>query len=608
MSLLIPRADFAARALPVVLALALSACASTASHLGREAEYLQDYDRAVVEYTKALRQKPDDADARIGLERVKVRASENHLQRARRLSATGKLDEALVEYSIAAEMNPTSSVIDDEMRTTRNKLRLRVAVSREGKTELQTLIDRTRDLPPPGLDLPPNARMPASLTFRDAGSRDVFTAIARFAGISLIFDSTFRDTPVTVDLRNTSLPDALTTVTSATRTFFRVTSPQTVVIVPDTPAKRREYEEEIIRTFYLSNADLKETMDLLRLILDARRISPITATNAITVKDTPEHISAAAKVISAIDKARPEVVIDVELLEIDRTKLLEYGLQIASPGSPGLNGSATIAPDGNGNQTITLQALKNLSQSDILLTNLPGIYYRLLKTDTNTRALANPQLRTSEGVTATARFGDRVPVPVTTFAPIATGGTPQQPITSYQYENVGVNIDIMPRTHHDDDVTLQLSIAITSISGTGYGGLPTFGNREIKTVIRLRDGETSLLAGLIRDDERRIMDGIPGLSDLPLVGKMFAHSQRQTEQTDIVLTLTPHIVRVLDLNEADLRPFKVGREAVTLIDLPVAIPPQPPQSAEPAAPAPAPAPPPANPPTATTPGPILPPR
>ncbi len=350
-------------------------------------------------------------------------------------------------------------------------------------------------------------------------------------------------------------------------------------------------------------------MDLLRLILDARRISPITATNAITVKDTPEHISAAAKVISAIDKARPEVIIDVELLEIDRTKLLEYGLQIASPGSPGLNGSATIAPDGNGNQTITLQALKNLSQSDILLTNLPGIYYRLLKTDTNTRALANPQLRTSEGVTATARFGDRVPVPVTTFAPIATGGTPQQPITSYQYENVGVNIDIMPRTHHDDDVTLQLSIAVTSISGTGYGGLPTFGNREIKTVIRLRDGETSLLAGLIRDDERRIMDGIPGLSDLPLVGKMFSHSQRQTEQTDIVLTLTPHIVRVLDLNEADLRPFKVGRETVTLIDLPVAIPPQPPQSPNPRRPrrrrAAAP---PANPPTATTPGPILPPR
>jgi general secretion pathway protein D len=610
MSSLIPRARFLLCTGPVALAIALSACAgSTSLHLAHDAELRRDYDRAVVEYTKVLRAKPDDGDARAGLERAKVRASEEHLQRARRLSAVGKLDEALVEYGTAADLNPTSSVIDEELRSTRNKLRVRVAVSREGKTELQTLIDRTRDLPPAGLDLPANARMPATLSFRDAGSRDVFMAIARFAGISLIFDSTFRESPVTVDLRNSSLADALNTVAGATRTFYRVTSPQTVVIVPDTPAKRREYEEEIVRTFYLSNADLKETMDLLRLILDARRISPITATNAITIKDTPEHISAAARVLSAIDKARPEVVIDVELLEIDRTKLLEYGLQIASPGSPGLNGSVTIAPGGTPTETLTLQALKNLSQSDILLTNLPGIYYRLLKTDTNTRALANPQLRTSEGMTATARFGDRVPVPVTTFAPIATGGTPQQPITSFQYENVGVNIDITPRMHHDDDVTLQLNIAITSISGTGFGGLPTFGNREIKTVIRLRDGETSLLAGLIRDDERRTLDGIPGLSDLPLLGHLFSHSTRQTEQSDIVLTLTPHIVRVLDLNEADLRPFKVGRESVTLVDLPIPLPvpvPTPPEPAAPAAPQPA-APPPATP-APPTPGPILPPR
>src|SRR5204863_7171594 len=132
---------------------------------------------------------------------------------------------------------------------------------------------------------------------------------------------------------------------------------------------------------------------------------------------------------------------------------------------------------------------KNLTQSSVLFANLPGLYYRLLKTDTNTRALANPQLRSSEGITASARFGDRVPIPVTTFAPIATGGTPQQPITSFQYENIGVNLDITPRTHHDDDITLNLSVAVSSISGTGFGGLPTFGNREVKTIIRLRDGE-----------------------------------------------------------------------------------------------------------------------
>jgi general secretion pathway protein D len=159
---------------------------------------------------------------------------------------------------------------------------------------------------------------------------------------------------------------------------------------------------------------------------------------------------------------------------------------------------------------------------------------------------------------------------------VATGGTPQQPITSFNYENIGVNIDITPRTHHDDDVSLALKLTVTNISGTGFGGLPTFGNREINTVIRLRDGETNMLAGLIRDEERTALDGIPGLSDIPLVGRLFAHNVKQTEQTDILLTLTPHIIRVLDLTEADLRPFRVGRDSLApLADLPVAEPPRP---------------------------------
>jgi general secretion pathway protein D len=168
-------------------------------------------------------------------------------------------------------------------------------------------------------------------------------------------------------------------------------------------------------------------------------------------------------------------------------------------------------------------------------------------------------------------------VPVTTFAPIATGGTAQQPITSYNYENIGVNIDITPRTHHDDDVTLALKVAVQSISGTGFGGLPTFGNREISTVIRLRDGETNMLAGLIRDDERKVLEGIPGLVDLPVVGRLFAHSKTETNQTDIILTLTPHIVRVLDLDESDLRAFRVGRDTGSpAVQLPIALDPAPP--------------------------------
>ena len=543
----------------LLLAFVTGACASSgALRRGEAAEQRQDYDVAVAEYTNLLRTRPNDADVRLALERAKFRAAADHVMAARRLSTTGKLDQALVEYELALELNPTSSEVDAALREVRTQLRAKVAVSREGKTELQTLIERARDAPPVGLELPASVKLPASLVFRDASSRDVYLAVARFANLSIGFDPAFREAPLTVDLRNATLDSALRSVAEATQTFYRVTGQRSVLIIPDTPAKRREFEEEVVRTFYLSNADLKETMDLLRMVLDARRVSPVTATNAVTVKDTPERIAAAGRVISAIDKARPEVIIDVELLEVDRTKLKEYGLQLASPGSPGLDGSVGVRTGAN--SAITLQALRNLTQADVLLANLPSLYYRLLKSDTNTRTLANPQLRTSEGMPAQARFGERIPVPVTTFAPIAAGGAAQQPITSFNYENIGVNIDITPRTHHDDDVTLTLKVAVQSISGSGFGGLPTFGNREISTVIRLRDGETSMLAGLIRDDERRVLDGIPGLSDLPVVGRLFAHSKMQSTQTDIILTLTPHIVRVLDLDASDLAAFRVGRD------------------------------------------------
>lgn len=543
----------------LALTLTLAGCATAAAmRAGQSAEQLQDYDRAIVEYTKALQTDPDNRAARQALERAKLRASQDHFSRGRRFQAGGRLDEALIELQLAAELNPGNSAVDALLTDVRTQLRTKVAVAREGKTELESLIERTRELPPAGSDLPNDVRLPGSLTFREAASRDVFTAIAKFANLSLVFDPQFRSQPVTIDLRDVSVAEALASLTGATRTFYKVSVQRTVTIIPDTPAKRTEYEEEIVQTFYLSNADLKETIDLLRIVVDARRIAPIVATNALSIKDTPERVAAAGRLIAAIDKARPEVIIDVELLEVDRTRFREFGLQLASPTadgiSPGIDGQATI----RGNDDVTLRDLRNLTQSDILLTNLPGLFYRLLKSDSNTRTLANPQLRTSEGVAAQARFGERVPVPVTTFSPIATGGVGQQPITSFNYNDIGVNIDITPRTHHDDEVSLTLRIEVTNISGAGFGGLPTFGNRSINTVIRLRDGETNLLAGLIRDDERRVVEGIPGLSDLPLVGRLFAHTRRETQETDIVLMLTPRIVRVLNLSEEDLRPFRVG--------------------------------------------------
>jgi general secretion pathway protein D len=565
-----------AAALGLAVVLLASACATTSAfRAGQHAERAEDYDRAVVEYTRAVRARPDDRTARASLERVRLRASQDHFFRGRRLAAAERYEEALIELQLASELNPTNGEIDATLRELRQRIRTKVAVSRGGKTELESLIDRTRNLPPPGLDLPETAKLPDSLVFSSAGSRTVFTALARFAGLNVVFDPAFRDAPVSADLRNLSLEEALVSVTTSTRTFYRVTGPKTITIVPDTPAKRREYEESVVRTFYLSNADIKEVIDLLRIVIDVRQISPITANNAISLKDTPERIAAAARLIAAIDKARPEVVIDVELLEVDRTRLREYGLHVSSPGSEGLSGTVDVNRD-----DLTLQGLRRLTQGDVFVTGVPGIFYRLLKSDANTRTLANPQLRTMEGIPAQARFGEKVPIPVTTFAPIATGGLNVQPITSFQYENIGVNIDIVPRTHHNDEVSLALKISVSSISGTGFASLPTIGNREISTTIRLKDGETNMLAGLIRDDERTVLTGIPGLVDIPLIGQLFANNRKQTQETDIVLTLTPHIVRVLDLSETDLRPFRLGRDTGTLVgDLP-APPPAPPREQE----------------------------
>jgi general secretion pathway protein D len=538
-----------------------SGCATTAAlRAGERAEQSQDYDRAVVEYTNALRANPGDLSTRLALDRAKVRAAQEHAARARRFAASDRFEEALVEYQLAAELNPTDAQVDSAIRDVRQRIRAKDVASRGGKTDLQMIIERARTAAMPGLELPA-AKLPDTLTFRSASSRAVFRAIAQFGGLNILFDPAFREETIDADLRNMALEDALTSITSVTRTFYRVSSQKTLTVIPDTPAKRREYEDSVVQTLYLSNADLKEVMDLLRIVVDVRQISPVMGLNAIALQDTPEHLAAAARLIAAIDKARPEVVIDVELLEVDRSRLREFGLGIASPGSDGIAGTADVNRD-----NLTLQDLSRLSRADVFVTGVPGIYYRLLKNDNNTRILANPQLRTAEGVAAQARFGEEIPVPSTTFAPIAAGGVNQQPITSFTYRNIGVNIDITPRTHHDDEVSLALRIELSSVSGTGVGvtaGLPTFASRQITSTIRLRDGQTNMLAGLIRDEERTTLAGVPGLSDIPLIGRLFARNKKESTQTDIILTLTPHIVRTLEVSEADLRPFRLGRSGTS---------------------------------------------
>ena len=539
---------------PLTLALALAwGCATSAAFRnGENAERLQDYDRAVVEFQRALTADPDNVQYKRSLERARLRASTDHTNRARRLVGRGSYDEALAEYRLALELNPQAPGVSGEMKD--------VEVIRErGRASFEEVRERARERALPGLDLGADAQQPLGLVFRGASLREAYLALGRASGINVTFDPSFQDQTVSLDLQNVGFDQALTALAAAGHTFHRVVDAKVLNVVPDTPSKRRDFEQQVVKTLFLSNADLKETIDLLRVVLGARRIAPVPGSNALTINDSPDKVAAAERIVEIVDKRRAEVVVEVQILEVARNKLKEYGIYLTSGlDSQGIEGIASgIFPD----PTITKPSDGPYDRNNLVVTSLPGAVLRLLETDSSTRLLANPQLRISEGQTAQARFGDQVPVPVTTFTAIATGGLPQQPITSFEYKNVGVNIDMLPRVHHDGEVTLQLKLDISAVGAPGFQGLPTFNSRTVNSTIRLRDGETNMLAGLILDNERRGLTGIPGLASLPFLGRLFARNKDEAQQTDIVMTLTPHIIRRSDIDERDLRSFLVGGEA-----------------------------------------------
>lgn len=561
------------RAWAAALALALAGCATSAAfRAGERAERREEFDRAVLEYSKAVQQSPDNLDYKRALERARLRSSQEHAFAARRLASRALYKEALDELRLALDLNPGSETLMAET----HDLEQRRNAAATGET-IQQVKDRVREGALPGLILGPGGNEPLGLTFRNASLREAYQALGHIAGVNFIFDPQFQDQNITIDLKDVPFEEALTALASVGRTFYRVAESHIVNVIPDTPAKRRDYEQQMVRTFFLSNADLKETIDLLRVVLGARRVAPLPGANALTINDTPDKVAAAERIIDVVDKQRSEVVVEVEILEVNRSRLKDYGIEITSalPGVEGVVGAifpkSTVTEtttDANGNPITTERPLtlndNPYSKSQLVITGLPGVIYRLLKTDTSTRLLANPQLRTSDGETAQARFGDQVPVPVTTFAPIATGGVSQQPITSFEYKNVGVNIDITPRVHHDGDVTLVLKLEVSAV-GPLFQNLPTFQNRTVTSVIRLRDGETNILAGLISDSERQTITTIPGLGSIPVIGRIFSRNRTEGQETDIVMTLTPHIVRRASLTEEDLRSFPLGGESSPLL-------------------------------------------
>jgi len=534
-----------AAAAALLAASGLAGCAtSPALTAGEAAERRGRYDEAVAHYARAAQEAPDDPEARLALARVKLRAAEEHAAEAERRAAAEDYRGAEDELRTAVLFAPEDAGYQRRLVEVRE-----AAESQDDAARAATLAElKERTLARPfGLDLLDGARAPASFVFRDAGLRDVLLTLGEIGGVNIAFDEDFVDRPVSIEAEDSTFEDALRGLTSTTGHFFRVESPELITVVPDTPQKRARYEQEVVQTFYLSTADIVETMDALRLTLGLRQIAQHAGTNSITMVDTWEQVRAAARIVEALDRSPGEVIVDVELMEVNRDHLQQYGVPLLSPGSEGV--ALALAP------RLDTVLSNPYAVSNLKVTGLPAAVLRLVKTDNDTQVLANPQLRASDGKTATADFGERVPVPVTTFAPIAAGGLAQQPTTTFEYENVGVSIEVLPRIHHDDTVTLEVKVRLDNVSGTGYSGLPTFGNRAVETTLRLQNGETSMIAGLIRQEERTTLNGIPGVADIPLLGRLFASTTDRSQESDIILTLTPRIVRRADLDAGVLGPL-----------------------------------------------------
>lgn len=534
-----------------LLAAGLAGCA-TSRHFtaGETAERLGRYDDAVAHYARAVAEDPSDPAARLSLTRAKVRAAEQHAREAERLAA-------LDDYAGAEDALRAAIILAPEETSYRDRLAVIQAAAADQAEEARALtlaeLKEEALTRPLGLDVPEEARAPASFVFRDASLRYVLLTLGEIAGVNVAFDEDFTDQTVSIEAEDSTFEDAIRSLTETTGHFFRVESPHLITIVPDTQNKRLQYEQQVAQTFYLSSADLVQTSDTLRIVLGIRQIATHEGTNSITMVDTWEQVRSAQRIIEALDRSPGEVIVDVELMEVNRTHLEQYGIPLLSPQTEGQGISVALSP------RLDTVLQNPYERGNLQIAGLPGAILNLVRSDTDTHVLANPQLRASDGKPALADFGERVPVPVTTFAPIATGGLAQQPTTTFEYENVGVSIEVLPRIHHDDSVTLEVKVRLDNVSGTGYSGLPTFGNRNVETTLRLRNGETSMIAGLIRQEERSTLSGLPGIADIPVIGRLFGQNSDNLTESDIILTITPRIARRADLDRETLLPHIVRR-------------------------------------------------
>ncbi|MFZ2492247.1 MAG: secretin N-terminal domain-containing protein, partial [Thermoanaerobaculia bacterium] len=574
---------FGKYAAAVAISLTLVSCTSfNAYRKAKQAEEEKNWDAAVTFYEQALEISPDNTQYRLSLLRAKRESSRAHFEKGKTLHAaaqasTGEEQQRLAqlaatELQLTVRLDPTNQYAAIEMSKAVRLLEdYRRAVNEstsidEVKRRAKASVSKAQ---PPQLN--PASDEPISLTFpRDTPVRDIYKALGNAFGINILFDQAVKDDRITIELRDVTAQQALERVMQAASHFYKALDEKTIIIIPDNPQARRDYEDLVIQTFYLSNGDAEAVTNVVRTMIDARNVFPLKALNAITIRDTADKVRIAEKIIEANDKAKAEVVVQVELIQLDLSRVRNLGFAISGPAAGAVTprvqgvddkGNTTLVPFTGGTLGDIARVLGSANdlKSNLSFT-IPQATYSLLKTLGNSELLASPELRISEGEKATLHIGQRVPVPVSTFTSVATGqpntGT-YAPVTSYQYQDVGIKVGMEPRVHHNREVTLKLNVEVSNL-GPKTGDQPSFATRTIDSTIRLKDGETNFLAGLIQrsttDDETKT----PFLGDLPFIGRLFTNTQKGELRTDLVLTMTPHIIRIADITEDDVAPMWVG--------------------------------------------------
>ncbi len=560
----------------IALIASLPASADKAKSLfakGRDAEARQDYETAYTFFKQAYDLKPKDLKYRASYERNKMLASSAHVHRGQLLRESGKMAEALVEFQTALAVDPSSFIAQQEFRRTKQA---QDDAQRPPEATPQASMSQRATQAAGPVDLAPISEAPITLKVTE-DTKVIYETIGKLAGINVLFDPDYTSRRIRIELNGVTLGQALEITALESKTFWRPVTPNTIFIAADSPSKRKELEQSVIRTFYLTNlstpTEIQDVTNTLRQILEINRVQQLPSQGAIVVRGTPDQIALADKLINDIDKARPEVIVDVAVMQVNRGKLRMLGLQppfsSSASGNPSVslnnNSTTTTTPGTPGTTTtgsgLTLNQLANLDARNFSV-NIPGVTANFLMSDSNTKVIQQPQIRALDGQKASLKIGDRVPVATGSFQP-GVGGVGINPLvnTQFQYIDVGVNIDVTPRVHAGREVTLKVMLEISAVTRfQDIGGIsqPVIGQRRIEHEIRLKEGEVNLLGGIMESSESKSMTGLPWISQVPILKYFFGQDRKELTENEIVFVLIPHIVRGQDVNEVNTRTIDVG--------------------------------------------------